>query len=98
MYVFDVLIFNPLRAQQFMLYSPDNWQLVLTGHNKSFDTGRSRPRYLKEIELSIGVGWQEKLADLTDDVLNDALADVMNSRRIKALARRRDLLLEDATK
>ena len=96
MYVFDALIYNPGRGPQHMLYSPDNWQLILTGHSTSFNTSGSRPRYLKDVSLSIGSGWQEKLIALTDAVLEEKFGDVLNRRRLKSLARRRDQLLEDA--
>lgn len=98
MYVFDALIYNPGRSQQHMLYSPDYWQLILTGHGTSFDTSGSRPKYLKDVALDIGTDWQQKLDALTDKVLNETLGDVLNRRRLKALARRRDQLLEDARK
>jgi len=96
MYVFDALIYNPGRSQQHMLYSPDYWQLILTGHSTSFDTSGSRPKYLKNVALDIGTGWQDKLNALTDEILDETLGDVLNRRRLKALARRRDQLLEDA--
>ena len=98
MYVFDALIYNPGRPQQHMLYSPDYWQLILTGHSTSFDTNGSRPKYLKGVALDIGSGWQEKLRALNDQVLDETFGDVLNRRRLKALARRRDQLLKDARK
>ena len=98
MYVFDALIYNPGRSQQHMLYSPDYWQLILTGHSTSFDTSGSRPKYLKGIALDIGTGWQEKLAALNDDVLDEIFGGVLNRRRLKALGKRRDQLLEDPGK
>lgn len=97
MYVFDALIYNPGRSQQHMLYSPDYWQLILTGHSTSFDTKGSRPKYLKGVALEIGSGWQEKLTALNDDVLEETFGDVLNGRRLKALGKRRDQLLEDAS-
>ena len=96
MYIFDALIYNPGRGQQHMSYSPDNWQLILTGHSASFETSRSRPKYLRNVTLDIGSGWQEKLLALTDAVLEENFGDVLSSRRLKSLARRRDSLLEDA--
>lgn len=98
MYVFDALIYNPARSQQHMLYSPDYWQLILTGHSTSFDTSGSRPKYLKDVALDIGSGWQEKLTALNDAVLDETFGDVLNRRRLKALGRRRDRLLEDGQK
>jgi hypothetical protein len=97
MYVFDALIYNPGRHPQHMLYSPDYWQLILTGHDESFDSSGFRPKYLKGVALDIGSGWVEKLTLLNDDVLEDQFGDVLDKRRRKGLARRRDGLLKDAT-
>jgi len=96
MYVFDALIHNPGRGPQNMLYSPDYWQLILTGHDESFTSSGTRPKYLKGVALAIGSGWQEKLALLNDDVLETQFGDVLDKRRRKSLARRRDELLKDA--
>ena len=98
MYIFDALIYNPGRGPQYILYSPDNFQLILAGHNTSFDKSRSLPSYIKKIELDVGSVWQEKLAALSDDVLDDQFGDVLDRRRLKALSSRRDKLLEDATR
>lgn len=99
MYVFDALIYNEGRSQQNMLYSIDNWQLILTGHRNAFSTRRGVPPYVENMEtqsgktIRIGSGWREALSALTDGSLNDRLGDVLDKRRIKALARRRDELL-----
>ncbi len=93
MYVFDALIHNPGRAQEQMVYSQDNWQLMLTGHGRTFETKRAIPAYLQNVPLSIGSYWREKLNALTEDVINEQFADVLDKRRRRALGQRRDLLL-----
>ncbi len=99
MYVFDALIYNQDRQQENMLYSIDNWQLILTDHRNAFSTKRGLPTYVDNIEirsgkkLHLGGGWQKALSTLTDDSLNEKLQDVLDKRRIKALVRRRDDLL-----
>ena len=95
MYVFDSLIHNPARVQDRMVYSPDNWQLMLVGHDASFGTARNRPNYLREIDLPIGGAWRARLQALTDDVIAERFADSLDRRRQKALAARRDRLLKD---
>lgn len=98
MYVFDALIHNPVRGQHQMLYSQENWQLILTGHGGSFDTSRSRPDYLREVALDIGSAWQERLRALDRDTIDRQFGDVLDRRRRSALERRRDALLEDAAR
>ncbi len=83
-----------------MLYSIDNWQLILAEHKNAFSTNRGLPTYVANMEdrtgnkLELGGGWQKALSELTDDYLNEELGDVLDQRRIKALARRRDDLLK----
>lgn len=97
MYVFDALIHNPGRAQNRMLYSQDNWQLMLIGHDVSFETSRLRPGYLRDVQLDIGRRWQERLTALNGDVVDELFEDTLDRRRRRALSARRDRLLEDAT-
>jgi hypothetical protein len=42
----------------------------------------------------MNASWNEALASLDEDRLTDELGDVMDGRRIRALLRRRDELLE----
>lgn len=93
MYVFDTLVHNPGRAQEHMLYSPDNWQLLLTGHARSFGTRRGRPAYLEQVALAVGDYWRERLGELSDERIAALFDGILDSRRQRALAKRRDLLL-----
>ncbi len=100
MYIFDSLIYNQGRQLQNMLYSTDNWQLILTGHEHAFSTSRGLPTYVANQEvqtgnkLKLGGGWRKALAELTNDYMVENLSDVLDKRRIKALGRRRDDLLK----
>ncbi|MDH5213522.1 MAG: metallophosphoesterase [Gammaproteobacteria bacterium] len=96
MYVFDALIFNPGRQPQAILYSPDNWQLMLSGHQDSFTTHRDRPPGLRSVELPLGTAWVKALQSVDDASLQAELGDVLDKRRLAALSKRRDQLLEDA--
>jgi hypothetical protein len=98
MYVFDALIHNSARTPLSMLYSPDNWQLMLVNHANSFSTKKDRPTYLKNIELTIGDQWQSALVELDDEKLRKNLGDVLDERRLAALAKRRDALIEDSNR
>ena len=100
MYIFDSLVYNQGRQQENMLYSVDNWQLILNGHENSFSTKRGLPTYVENMErqtgnkLKLGSGWRKALSVLSEDHLNEHLRDVLDKRRIKALVKRRDDLLE----
>ena len=93
MYVFDVLIYNEGRTPMRIAYSPANWQLILLGHDRAFATDRDRPRHLEGIDLEIGDGWRAALGTLTDDVIEREFDGILDKRRQKALAARRDALL-----
>jgi hypothetical protein len=94
MYVFDSLIYNEGRTPERIRYSVDNFQLILVGHDDALSTGRGRPPVLRDVQLDINASWNEVLASLDEDRLTDAFGDVMDARRIRALLRRRDELLE----
>ena len=71
-----------------------DWQLALVSHGNSFGTGRGRPDYLLGRELPIGDAWRSALLRLDDKMLGENLGDVLDKRRLKALAKRRDQLLD----
>ena len=96
MYVFDLLIYNEGRAPTKMVYSPENWQLMLMQNDTVFGTGRGRPKYLAEAQLTLTSTWLDALTSISDDVLTENLSDVLSKRQISALGKRRDLLLEES--
>ena len=95
MYIYDALVYNPGRGQTSMLYNIENWQLILNNNGKTFGMRRGRPSYLEQTSLNINSFWREALSGLDDETLATHLGDVLDDRRIKALAKRRDRLLED---
>ena len=96
MYVFDVLIYNEGRSMQRMLYDLSDWGLMLSEHDRAFASRKGRPKHLKTIPLDVTAGWREALSGLTDEALAEKLGDVLDKRRLKALAARRDELLAEA--
>ena len=78
-----------------MLYDTENWQLILNNNGETFGTKRGRPRYLQQAQLELNSFWKRALVGLDDDTLESILGDVLDKRRITALAKRRDQLLED---
>ena len=96
MYVFDALILNPARAPSSMLYSPDDWLLMLVDNENSFSADTARPAYLKEVELVVGDEWRAALLELDDETLRAELGDVLDEDRLAALGDRRDALVKDS--
>ena len=94
MYIFDALVYNPGRRPSNMLYNLENWQLMLDNNSQTFSTKRGRPPYLAEAPLNISSFWRQALEGLDDRTLETNFSDVLDKRRITALARRRDQLLE----
>jgi hypothetical protein len=95
MYVFDVLIYNEGRTPTRIAYSPSDWQLILFGHDRAFANDKDRPRHLQGVDLEIGDGWRAALRALTDDVIAREFEGILDKRRQKALAARRDVLLSE---
>jgi hypothetical protein len=93
MLVWDTLIYNEGRFRQTMRYSPDTWQLLLVGHDEAFSTSKGRPAHVQNQPLTLNNRWRRALEALTDEVLNERLGSVLDKRRIRALAARRDELL-----
>lgn len=93
MYVFDALIYNEGRTLSRMIYSPDEWRLMLIGHENAFSTRTGLPAYLRNIELKIGSAWRDALVSLSEETVNEAFDEVLDRRRRKALLERRDGLV-----
>ena len=94
MYLFDALVHNEGRTPERIRYLPGSWDLVLTGHDKAFSTSRGIPRHLQSVALIPTPTWSSRLAAWDKATLTQALGDVLDERRIKALLARRDKLLE----
>jgi hypothetical protein len=93
MYVFDVLIYNEGRSLERMLYDPSRWSLILIEHERAFKNAKGRPPHLKNAPIKVSDGWRAALVELSDDELAAQFSDVLDKRRLKALAARRDQLL-----
>jgi hypothetical protein len=93
MYVFDVLIYNERRTPQRMMYDKSTWQLILSEHDMAFASKKGRPRHLRDRKLTVSSGWKNELAELTDEVIQENFSDVIDNRRLRALAGRRDKLI-----
>ncbi len=88
MFVFDVLTHNNGRNGRNILYSLDLWQLMLVGHQDAFATRKGVPERLKSVPYEVGQGWKNAASGLTEATLGEALGDVLDEKRIRALAAR----------
>jgi len=95
MYVYDALIYNRGRGKSSMLYNLENWQLMLNNNGNTFDARTGRPKYLQKVPLEVNSFWYKALSGLDDETLAAAFGDVLDKRRINALAKRRDQLMAD---
>ena len=93
MFVFDALTHNSGRNLQAIRYSRDNWQLILVHHGKAFAARKGRPAHLQSVQISLGQAWKSTLASLDDEQLAATLGDVLDKKRLRALAARKDELL-----
>ncbi|HNP65689.1 MAG TPA: hypothetical protein PKH39_17285, partial [Woeseiaceae bacterium] len=93
MYLFDSLIYNEGRSQSRMDYDRSSLQLMLSEHDRAFLAKKGRPRHLANAPLKVTRSWKDALAEISDDVLEETLGDVLDKRRLRALAARRDELL-----
>ena len=90
MYVFDVLIYNEGRSLGRMLYDPSQWSLILIEHERAFKSNKGRPAHLKNAPVNVSDGWRVALAELSDEELAAQFSDVLDKRRLKARATRRE--------
>ena len=94
MFVFDALVHNTARTPSSMVYSPDDWLLILVDHENAFSAELERPDYLDGVDIVIGDQWRTALLELDNATLRKGLGDVLDERRLSALASRRDALIK----
>jgi len=93
MYVFDVLVYNEARSQHRIMYDTSSWRLMLSEHERTFSSKKGRPAHLKNASIPVSPGWKNALTELSDELLEETLSDVLDKRRLRALQSRRDELL-----
>jgi hypothetical protein len=93
MMIFDALIGLKSRAAESLLYNLNSWQVMLVNFDHAFTTSASKPNKLTAADIKIGSAWQAGLKSLDNEQLEETFSDVLDKRRIKALAKRRELLL-----
>jgi hypothetical protein len=93
MKIFDTLVSNAHRNAETMRYDMANWLMMLVDHDKAFTTSTSMLSRYKDVPMHVGPSWKAALTSLSDEVLAAQLADVLDEKRIRALGKRRDMLL-----
>ena len=96
MYVFDAFIYNEGRTERRMLFNLANWGLMLIEHDRAFKAAKGRPAHLANAPVVVTEGWRSALQSLTDETLATTFGDVLDERRIRLLATRRDEMLAAA--
>ena len=93
MMIFDALTANDARSFATIFYNLSNWQVMLVGFDNAFSASTESAIRFRAGKVSIGKTWQDALRALDDETLKASLGEVLNKRRVRALADRRDLLL-----
>ncbi len=93
MMIFDTLAANDARSADSIQYNLTTWQLMLVGFDSAFSLSTAKSTRFKDGRIKVGRAWQTALKTLDTDLLNAQLGDVLDKRRIRALAKRRDQLL-----
>jgi len=93
MMIFDTLAANDARSADTILYNLSTWQLMLIGYDSAFTTSTSESTRFRDGRVRIGRSWRVAMKSLDSDLLQETLGDVLDKRRIRALGKRRDLLL-----
>jgi hypothetical protein len=94
MYSFDTLIGNEGRTTKSILTDTDDWFVYGTSHEHAFGTSASLPAYLKAKPPSPGAEFRRRVGLLNESGLKSGLGDLLDSRELKAIVERRDLLLK----
>ncbi|WNC67945.1 metallophosphoesterase [Thalassotalea nanhaiensis] len=96
-YIFDVLIYNDDRNQTNLNFSKKDFMLYLIDHSIAFGVSKNPPKMYRKATLKLSSLFREKLASLTYDRLDEELDGLLSNSQIKAIIKRRDLILKTAT-
>jgi hypothetical protein len=94
MYSFDTLIGNEGRTATSILIDSNNWFFYGTAHQRAFGTAAALPAYLKPKPPAPGAEFRRRAGLLNASGLKTGLGDLLDTRELKAILERRDLLLK----
>lgn len=95
--LFDVLIYNEDRNLTNILWTNDDYQLLLIDHSRAFRPNKKRPKAYKKPKFELATRLEKALRELNVGVLTDELRDYLNPSQIAAILARRNLILQEAT-
>jgi hypothetical protein len=67
---------------------------MLVGHQDAFATRKGVPERLKSVPFEVGQGWKDAATGLSEAALTEALGDVLDQKRVRALAARATALAD----
>lgn len=94
MRVFDLLIHNFDRNPSNILIEDYQGQLLWIDHSRSFSYDRNLPTDIDRSNIRLTPELKQELLKLTRENLKEVLGDLLNRNQIRAIIKRRDLILE----
>lgn len=92
--IFDMLIFNQDRNLSNILFEPKRGQMLWIDHSRSFSAHRRLPKYIKKRNIRIYPQVRQQLEALDTETLNQVMMGLLNKDQIRAILRRRSLILD----
>jgi hypothetical protein len=92
-YAFDALIGNDRRSPESLLYDADAWTVLVTAHDRAFETANALPSYLAARPPQPGAELRRRIGALDKQGLDTLLGDLTDERQRRAILQRRDRLL-----
>jgi hypothetical protein len=94
--VFDLLIYNEDRNLTNLLWSEDDYTLLLIDHSRAFrPSGKRAPQYTKTL-IELPELFRARLAALDRATLASLLGEYLHPKQIDAILGRRDMILREA--
>ncbi len=94
MAIFDYLTNNTGRSAVNLVYDKSTWKVMLTENGGTFGSKQPGRPQLPNVEPTTIVAWQDRLSELTDEVIDAEFSHTLDRQRRRALMKRRDSLLE----
>ena len=95
-FIFDVLIYNVDPNLTNLLWTKNGFMLVLIDHTRAFGLYGGRTRQYRDVPLNVSDLLQRKLKALTFENLTEKLSPYLTSQQIRAILKRRNLILKEA--
>jgi hypothetical protein len=94
--LWDILVFNEDRNLTNLLWTDDDFTLLLIDHSLSFRGTKGRPKQYASVELEMSDYMRSRLEKLNQAELMPLLSPYLHPTQIEAMLARRDQMLRDA--